>query len=409
LEDTPELILNNSAEYIEGLLSIYDRAVRDRLRSTAGIGISLSGGLDSGSTAVLAARALRERNQRLRAYTAVPVHDVGHATGEHSLGDEWPLAQATANAAGNVDIIAVGAENATPIQGIKATLAIHDEPGHAASNLFWIRELLNSAQRDGVGTLLTGQGGNATVSWTGIDRSGMLKKMRRAHLWKPALMSMVYPHLPLGIIRLFRHAIHRDLLDWSRTSINPEFARRIGLSKEYISHTGDATKVETWYGPRLHRFGIIRPGASIIGSIWAANSAAHALDVRDATFDKRVMEFALSIPDREYRGPDGTDRWILRAAMKDMLPEVVRLNRRLGMQAADVGHRLLASAAEVDRTLQELELSAMAQSYLDLARMRRGWETLKQGVGPETTHASITILTRGMMAGLHLVDRERIT
>ena len=42
-----------------------------------------------------------------------------------------------------------------------------------------------------------------------------------------------------------------------------------------------------------------------IGSIWSANSAAHGLDVRDATFDKRVMEFALAIPDREYIGQIG--------------------------------------------------------------------------------------------------------
>ena len=177
LEDTPEIHLKNSQEYAEGLLSIYDRAVRERLRSTGGIGISLSGGLDSGSTAVLAARALRETGGRLKAYTAVPIHDVDHAEGELTIGDEWAFAQSTASAAGNVDATPVAARDTTPIQGIKSTLAIHAEPGHAAGNMFWIREILNSARRDGLSTLLTGQGGNGTVSWTGIDHPGMVRRL----------------------------------------------------------------------------------------------------------------------------------------------------------------------------------------------------------------------------------------
>lgn len=407
LEDTPELRLKSSQEYIEGLLSVYDRAVRDRLRSSKGVAILLSGGLDSGSTTVLAARALRERDRRLRAYTAVPIHDVGYATSEHTLGNEWPLAESTAAAAGNVDLIAVGAEAVTPVQGIRAALAIHVEPSHAAGNAYWIYELLNSARRDGIGALITGQGGNATVSWTGIDRLGTVRWLLGAGSWKKAAQSLIYPHLPPALIRGLRQALHRGGLDWSRSAINTDFARRIGLSSEYIRHSGDVTNVEHWYRPLPHRYGVIRPGASPAGSIWAENSAAHGLDIRDATFDKRVMEFTISIPDREYTGPDGTDRWVLRAAMRGLMPEDVRLNRRLGMQAADLGQRLIDSAPEVESTLDELERSELVHKYLDLDRMRAAWESIKKVIDFETAHATITILTRGTMAGLHLVDRER--
>ena len=407
LEDTPELRLKSSQDYTEGLLSIYDRAVRDRLRSTGGIGVALSGGLDSGSTAVLAARALREINQHLRAYTAVPIHDTAHSTGARTIGDELSLAQATTAAAGNVDLIAVKAEAVTPIQGICSALAIHMEPGHAASNAFWVHALLNSARRDGLSTLLTGQGGNATVSWTGLDHGGTVKKLLRAGAWKQAAQILLYPYLPLGLVRGLRHVLHRSGLDWSRTAIKQDFARRIDLSSAYVRRSGDASRVEAWYAPLPHRWGIIRPGASPVGSIWSESSAAHGLDVRDATYDKRVMEFALAIPDREYMSPDGMDRWVLREAMRGLLPDSVRLNRKLGLQAADVGSRLLDSAAEVDQTLEQLESSLFVQQYLDTARMRRVWQALQQQVGPQTTHATVTILMRGMMAGLHLLDRER--
>jgi asparagine synthase (glutamine-hydrolysing) len=408
LEDTPELRLGSSQEYSAGLLDILDRAVRDRLRSTAGIGLSLSGGLDSGSTAMLAARALRERGERLRGYTAVPTHDVSHATSDRSLGDEWPYAQSTAEAAGNVDLIPIRGEAMTPIQGIKATLAIHDEPGHAATNAFWIRELLNTARKDGVGVLLTGQGGNATISWNGANPANLVRTFIRAGLWKRAVQQLIYPHLPVGVIRALRQVRYRRGLDWRGSAINPDFARGLGLSAEYIRHTGDATKSELWYPPRRQRYAIIRPGASLIGSMWAENSGALGFDVRDPTLDKRVMEFSIAIPDREFRGPDGMDRWMIRAAMQGLLPDDVRLNRRLGRQAADVGHRLIETAAEVEATLAELEGSELARKYLNLGHVRRVWERLQREIGPDTTHATITILSRGIMTGLHLVGRERM-
>jgi asparagine synthase (glutamine-hydrolysing) len=406
LEDVPELRLKRSNEYVEGLLSVYDRAVRDRLRSSKAIGIAMSGGLDSGSTAVLAARALRERNARLRAYIAVPAYDVKDSGTGPTIRDEWPLAESTAAAAGNVDLIAVAATQTTPIQGIKATLAIHLEPGHAAGNAYWIQALLTSAHGDGLGTVLTGQGGNATVSWRGVDRAAMLKLLVTARQWKRAAQVLVYPHLPLAVIRGLRHVVHARGLDWSGGAINPDFARRIALSSEYIRRSGDVTQIEPWYGPRQERYGMILPGASSLGAMWAENSAAHDLDIRDPTYDKRVMEFAISIPDHEYTGAGGMDRWIIRAAMRGMMPDEVRLNRRMGMQAADLGHRLIHSAAEVERTLDDLASSESACKYIDLEGMRRLWASLKNYIGPETAQRSIMILTRGMMTGLHLAGRE---
>jgi asparagine synthase (glutamine-hydrolysing) len=408
LEDTPALRLRRSEEYVEGFLSIYDRAVRDRLRSTGKIGISLSGGLDSGSTAALAARALRERGGRLLAYTSIPARAVAYAESKRTLGDEWRLAQATATTAGNVDLIAVDARDVTPIQGVLRTLRIHAEPGHAASNHFWIRKLLDTAAQDGVKTLLTGQGGNATVSWSGANRTRMALRLLKRRSWKRALQLLIYPLLPVPLLRGARHLLHRGGLDWSGTSISPDFAARIHLSAEYIQNTGNVTNGEEWHAPIHQRWSTIRPGASFIGSIWAESGAAHGLDVLDATFDKRVMEFALSIPDREYAPADSQDRWVIRSAMQGLLPDEVRLNRRQGLQAADLGWRLIDSASEVEQALASIESSQLARQYLSVDRMRLVWDSVQQEITPWAAHSAITILMRGIMAGLHLVDRERM-
>lgn len=407
LEDTPELHLRDRDEYVERSLALYDRAVRDRLRSGRQVATTLSGGMDSGSATLLAARALRRQNRRLKAYTSVPLHDVGETVDGDRFGDELPLAQSTASFAGNVDLVQIRADKLTPLKAMRRALAIHDEPGHAAGNEYWIMDLLATAQQDGVGVLLTGQGGNATISWTGIDQARVLSQVLRTGRWKKFLQLLVYPRLPMPWIRGLRGVLRHGGLDWSGTSIHPDFARRIDLASRYIHGSGLTSNPEDWHSALQQRYAIIKPGESFLGCIWAENGAAHGMEVRDPTFDKRVMEFTLSIPDREFAGPDGYDRWIIRAAMKGIMPDDVRLNRRRGRQAADLGQRLLDSAAEVDLALDQLDGSGPAREYLALARMREVWRSLQHGINPCNTHEAVTILTRGIMAGLYLAGLEK--
>jgi asparagine synthase (glutamine-hydrolysing) len=406
LEDTPELRLGRSEDYADGLLAVYDRAVRDRLRAQKDVGVTLSGGLDSSSVTGLAARALRETHKRLRAYTSAPIYDVSHTVDGNRFGDELPLAQASAVFVGNVDLIEIRSRHHTPLQAIRRGLEIHDEPGHAAGNLYWILDLMSSAKEDDIGVLLSGQGGNATISWTGATLGRRLARLIRAGSLGRALQLLIYPRLPAGLIRTGRHVLRGDVLDWSGTAIHPEFARRIGLAARYIDGAGKTSNPEDWQPALMQRYAIIKPGESILGSIWAENGAAFGMEVRDPTFDKRVMEFALAIPDREFSGPEGYDRWIIRAAMQGIVPDEVRLNRRRGRQAADLGWRLLGSADEVEQAFRDLQASSLAREHLSLERMRRAWDALHTEVNQRTTHEAVTILTRGIMAGLYLAGLE---
>jgi asparagine synthase (glutamine-hydrolysing) len=407
LEDVPPLNLRTSRDYVEGFLSTYDRAVRDRLRSSRDIGVTLSGGLDSSSVTALAARALREQGRRLRAYTSVPIADVSNTVDGDRFGDELPFAETTAASADNIDLIQIRGVGYSPIKAIRHALEIHHEPGHAAGNLYWIFDLLSHARADGINTVLSGQGGNATISWTGADRPRALQRLAAQRQLGRLLQLLIYPFVPAAILRSGRHLLRGDRLDWSGTAINADFARRIGLAARYIDGTARRSNSESWNPAIEQRLAIIKPGESFLGSIWAENEAAFGLEVRDPTFDKRVMEFTLAIPDREFRGPDGYDRWIIRAAMKGLVPDEVRLNRRRGRQAADLGTRLVDSAAEVDQVLDELDASPSAREHLDLVRMRGVWRRLLQQIDARSTHHAVTILTRGIMAGLYLVGLEK--
>jgi asparagine synthase (glutamine-hydrolysing) len=166
-ENVSELRLKSDDEYVEAFLESFRRAVAVRLRCQSRVAVTLSGGLDSGSVTAVAAGLLRMRGDSLLAFTAMPLHDPKAYTDRRRFGDEAPLARQTASHAGNVEHHLLRSESITPLAGIERMLWVHDEPGHAAGNQFWITALLEAARQREVGVLLTGQMGNAVISWTG--------------------------------------------------------------------------------------------------------------------------------------------------------------------------------------------------------------------------------------------------
>jgi len=397
LEATPDLCLPSVDDYVEGFLEVYREAVHCRLRSHRPVGVTLSGGLDSGSVTALAARELASQGKRLTAFTAVPIYDTTHTVGRQRFGDETAYATATANFLGNVDHHLLDSAHITPIEGIRRTLAIMPELGHAASNFFWITDLLDQAQAHGLGTLLTGQGGNATVSWTGAPELRSRRAAFRYDGWKEGLRRTLPPWAlrPLLQMRARRQ-------DWSGAAIRRNFAHRMALAQRRIDAIGhDVTLPESWRSPRDKRYGIIQPGASRVGDLWAQRGAAAGLEVRDPTLDKRVMAYTIAVPDDLFDAQDGADRWLMRRAMAGLLPDEVRLNRRRGRQSADLAGRLLASAAEVEAALHTVD-AAPARAYLDTAKMHRAWVDVQQETTALSTHRAGTILLRGLMAGVFL-------
>jgi asparagine synthase (glutamine-hydrolysing) len=397
LEDTPELRLARREEYVEGFLEVYDRAVRDRLRSHRPVGVTLSGGLDSGSVTALAARALGEGGQRLTAFTAIPLYDTSQTVGSTRFGDETQYAAATAALWPNVDHYLLDSAGITPVEGIRRSLITMPEPAHAAGNHFWIVDLLDQAKAHGLGTLLTGQGGNATVSWTGAPEL----RARMAAFRTGGLKDGLRRNLPTWALRrVMTWRARRP--QWTGAAIHPDFAQRLRLAQRRIdAMRDDITLQESWQRPQDRRYAVIQPGASRIGDLWARQGAAAGLEVRDPTLDKRVMAYTLSIPDPVFDGPDGVDRYLLRAAMAGLLPDEVRLNKRRGRQSADLAGRLQASADEVKAALIDVD-RAPANTYVDVAKMRRAWADVQRETTALTTHRAGTILLRGLIAGLYL-------
>jgi len=416
-EQAREVHFPREEDYLEAFLEHYDRAVRARLRSNTAISATLSGGLDSGSVCALAARELAQRGQRLAAFTSVPLENTSPYTTKHRFGDESEFAQATANQAGNINLTWIKAAGVSPLAGIARMLQVHDEPGHAASNQFWIVALLQRARERSFRVLLTGQGGNVTVSWTGGAMNlwpylwpWKLREFRRRFLDLQKRQGLSF----LGGVKRFlagplvsplrsrrRYGLGANgpvFLQYS--AIHPSWAHSLHLER-LMQAQGHDPYFRTDYNPLATRYMIFKSGQSVGGALWGESSGAYGMEVRDPTIDKRLLEFCLGVPDVCHYA-EGLDRALLRRALRGLLPDQVRLNRRRGLQAADICRRVRDNVTEIAEALHRLERHTLAPEVLDLPKMRRVLQSIQTGTTRENTGEAITILSRGLGVGMFL-------
>ena len=408
-ERLPPLEPASDNEYVEEFLRIYRQSVRCCLRTHRPVGLSLSGGLDSGSVAVLAAPMLALEGKRLTAFTSVPLFDGRAGAGKRRTADEWPHAHAITQQAGNIEHITLPAGNANLTEAIKQFLDFYNDPSFAASNSYWLNTLLAEAKKHDVGVLLTGQNGNATVSWRGIGAAFhpfSLKSYRtmlsglfatNADSWQPIRQQILKPLL-LPLIRRLRHYRNAGRPPWHNYSaINRQFARKLQLVNR-MHETGHDPTFTTLSTERLTKF---RSCTTSMGAIWQASGAGYNLDVRDPTQDSRIVEFCLRLPDEQFYR-QGNDRWLIRRAMAGLMPHEVLYNCRRGLQASDIGYRVVGQHEEIHSVLNRLNQSSLARECLDLPRMKNVLAELQRKIDAVSTMQCVTILLRGLCVGLFL-------
>lgn len=417
-ENLSLLELPTLEDYYAAFLEIYDDAVAKRLRVHGGtVAATLSAGLDSGSVVALAARHLEKRGQRLTAYVHTPLHAPLRA-GAKRIGNEYPLALQTAQHVGNVDAISLRSEGISVLQGIEQCLSIHDAPSHAAANGYWITDILKTARAGGARVLLTGQRGNATVSFSGNGSllpdlvAGRVAKVFSAlrdeetGFWLGLKRRIAKPLLQPARVRLKRYLLRYQgggalpFLNYS--AIHPQFADELHLVDRMRDTGHDPYFVAPFdNGAILRRFRLATTSAGTGFSAWMENGAAFQLDTRDPTCDRRLVEFCWCLPDRVFWGR-GEQRALIRKGMHRQMPPEVLLNNHKGLQSSDLGGRLIAEINVLLQQIERLEHQTIAAAWLDLPRLRECLLRLEKNVNPENVASSARIVARGLSVGLFL-------
>jgi asparagine synthase (glutamine-hydrolysing) len=405
------LAYRRDEDYVEAFLEQYERAVRSSLRGRKPVGALLSGGRDSGSVVAMAAPLLAQDGRELTAYTSVPLMAPDGA-GRARLGNEWELAQVTAAmAGGNVRSIAVDAAGYSVLGGIEHFLELHDGPSHATFNYYWMQAVTEAAVRDGAGVVLTGAMGNATVSWAG-NGSALLALLQgrrdvalqlllhgEANVWLTVKRQVLKPLLQPGRrwLRRLRSPSGRPWTQYS--ALSTKMAEQLDVDGRMRAAGYDPTFSVSPLEDVRPRF--FAPACGIGPGILSEMGARHAVSFRDPTSNLALAEFLLRVPDSQFRR-DGQSSFLMRRAFRDRLPDGVLSGRQKGLQAADVGHRVLRERLAIEVCLNSLDAVPMAVELLDLRLMRECLAELAAKVDPATTARANHILLRGLGIGLFL-------
>jgi len=340
--ETIELRLKSHGEYHEMFRERFSAAVTARLRSAYPVGSMLSGGLDSSSIVCVASKYLDDQSKPpLHTFSAIfPTIAKIDARIDESryMRSVIEKTKCTSHM--------VTADEDSPFADIEKVLWHTDHPVGAAMYMDWA--IFKSAEKAGVRTVLSGFDGDSTVShgyedlanfalrrkyWRLIRESVALKRNmpRRSHSLKRLAWRAGIKHsLPSWTFAAWRKMRGRNPEDYASSPISLPLhfnAVDVAFRKTYdlenrisslrqANYPKDISAIEYhWRALTNGHF------AEVLENLEKA-SAAFGVEPRFPFFDRRLVEFCISLPpgERIFRG---WTRSIFRHAMKGIVPDDV--------------------------------------------------------------------------------------
>ncbi|MGD8781904.1 MAG: asparagine synthase-related protein [Ignavibacteria bacterium] len=363
-------------DYVEYLFDNFNKAVKARLRSYKPVASTLSGGMDSSSVSVIAAEHLAKEGKRLKTYSHIPRFNPSNSLTKHSFGNEKPFIDAIVEKYENIDPVFLQSKNISPIEGIKEAIKLYGEPFHGAGNAFWMVDIYKTAIKHGYGTVLMGEFGNSTISWTGIEDALPANEILKFYgilsvIKKKILKPVFYGDTPIA--KIYKRIVFGKT-PWRKISYtNKEFEESLKLAEKIKAACYDSTF--KWYFKEPKQKANLIFDYNVMRLPWGAYMGNETgLELRDPTNDVRVIESSLSIPNEMYLGK--MNKWVLREMMKGYLPDIVRLNKTKGKQSSDLNERICAYAEEMDDVLFEMDRNGFGK-IADIKRIKNEWTKIK--------------------------------
>jgi len=409
------LVLRSDREYVEGFLEVFDQAVRARLRSAGEVGVVLSGGLDSTAVAGTAAIQLRDAGRRLFAYHAAPRLGFQSEPRPGVIADESGDVAALAAVHENLELTVFRPNGCPPPTSPEAMFRWYGLPPRNPSNQWWGEAIYAAAREAGVRVLLTGDKGNATISYTGLPslpdlaaaghwgfvwrELRALAAAKRQRLWPLVKHRVLWPLLPAPLAagyRRLRGSRETPVAERAWSAIRPEFVRSSGVEERLRAVGKDEFSLSRLRGVSYRVLALTGPGDA--ADLDNGFRGWFGIETWDPTADRRVIEYCFAIPGSQYlRG--GTDRWLVRRAMRGRVPDRVLDRRTRGLQSADWTEWLPGLRGQMRGSLERMERSETARRALDLERLRRLLECWPEPLRAEHEADYLHRLLRGITVG----------
>jgi asparagine synthase (glutamine-hydrolysing) len=362
-------------EYAAQFLKVFNEAVRCRTRCAFPVGSTLSGGLDSSSVCSLASQALSEQGKHLETFSAI--------FPDAPKCDETPYIKEVLSI-GNMNPHFIRADRVSPLEEIDKIFDELDQP-FWIPNLFWNRAICQEAGRVGVRVLLDGFDGDTVISHGFFLLEEMFKSFRWRSLldefnglhktFKSPTKQLIWnwciaPLAPFWFANRWKSLRKHTEYDHSRIYFNPDFAEEIGL-KHKLEIRNESQRASRDYMLEALEDGLLQYLMEAIDHI----ASAFSVECSHPFFDKRVVEFSLSLPS-DQRLRLGYSRWIMREALKGILPEMIRMRTNKANLSSNFDQRLLSSDEDALRNLATDDHHPIWR-YADIIEFRKRFDRAK--------------------------------
>lgn len=396
LKDVKPVRFQTDKEYVEAFNNIFNEAVACRLRSTGEIAIMLSGGMDSGSIACVAAKQLEKSNRKLYAFSSVPVEGFNEVPAKHNIYNESNEIKLVAQACQNIDVSYCSFEGTSSLTDIDKFIKILEQPYKIFQNLTWYVPMLQDAHDKKCSVMLNGQMGNSTISYGEFDihlltlfRSGeLIATAKEIHAISRMMQVPIKKAYKLAVQVIMPYKLRswrdrrrtKDFDRYKNVVVNRSLVRKWGIDKllDDLGANLLTPKNYDYEEDRAQRVGHI--GLTQIAATETKLSLANHITIRDPSKDRRVVEFCLSIPSDQYV-KNGNDRYLLRRTMKGVLPESIRTNTETkGRQSADWIHRLKPVWNKIVEEMDVILVSREMGHYVEMKKLQEIRNGMEEGL-----------------------------
>jgi asparagine synthase (glutamine-hydrolysing) len=363
-----QTIYQRDEDYPAHFRSLFQEAVRCRLRSYFPVGALVSGGLDS-SAIVCAARQLCDRDGETQPeIEAFTLYSDDPGSDERGYFNEAVRAAAVKAHAVHV------ASGEDPLNGLDDVIRTVESPiigaGYQDGD-----DLMETIGARGCRVLLSGEGGDQVLDevgclthhLAGIKPWRFIRETRTMARWYGGVprefAEMACSMLLPPIIKYWGKRLLRGVPPaW----MNAGLAMKVGL-RQRVREPRHRMRFNSYCqeDAYLHTCG---PYAVLKLEVDECYMASQGTEVRYPFLDSRLVEFVFSIPSAR-RTREGIWKWILREAMRDILPETIRLRKGKG-DWSDSADRALIALCRRNPPAPLENVSGVMERYLDIKGAR---------------------------------------
>lgn len=360
----------SQADAAAHLRDLVQNAVKSAVGATGPAATHLSGGLDSSSLAVIAARALRAQGRPLFAYSFLPEVWPGV-----EMEDETPFVQAV--------LLQEPDMRWTPVRQALPQDWLHDR--WSADGPLSLSEtapenaILSDASKQGANIILSGWGGDEGITFNGRGALAAafrrfrwlylarelqaLRKERGFPLRNILIGDVLHPQMsPAAMARLRRLTGSKPL----PTVLEPEF-----LSASLLDRMVDAVGgVAIGPDPQGNQVRLLRSAHIAFRTTnFALMAARYGLAFSFPLLNRKVVEFALSLPPA-WHIQNGWKRRLYRDAMEGILPPSIQWRHTKLVPLPGILHEFAKERTALEQRIEDLETHPVVSRMFNLQRIK---------------------------------------